>query len=160
MGRVSFAGNRCMSSTGIRRVLTALLSPPFYPKTMSIDISACGLGFIYASHIQRMLRLAAIDLSDNNFMLPPSKTVADGLLAVQKYLQDPPAVASRALEACLTQQLSDVAASAAGAVVDLIAWQTATTSTVSSGCGFMWCTLLKSRHLLHPHQRSYFLSSL
>lgn len=142
-----------MSSIGVRRVLSALLSPPFIPKFMSIDISACGLGFIYASHIQRLLRLAGIDLSDNNFMIPPSKTVADGLLAVQKYLQDPPAAASRALESCLTQQLSDVAVSAATAVVDLIAWQTATTSSLSPGCGLMWCTLLKSRHfsLLPQH---------
>jgi hypothetical protein len=148
--RVSFAGNRCMSNSGVRRVLTALLSPPFTPKLMSIDVSACGFGFIFASHIQRLLRLAAIDLSDNNFMLPPAKTVADGLHAVQKYLHDPPAAASRALESCLAQQLADVATSAAAAVVDLITWQTATTSSVSPGCGMMWCTLLKSRHRPAP----------
>jgi hypothetical protein len=143
-----------MSSVGVRRVLTALLSPPFHPKSMSLDISACGIGFIYASHIQRLLRLAAVSLSDNNFMLPPSKTVASGLLAVQRYLQDPPAAASRALESCLSQQLSDVAVSAAAAVVDLIAWQTATTSSVSPGCGLMWCTLLKSRHYPSPPKRA------
>ena len=50
--RVCFAGNRCMSNSGVRRVLTALLSPPFNPKLMSIDVSACGFGFIFASHIQ------------------------------------------------------------------------------------------------------------
>jgi hypothetical protein len=143
-----------LGNTGIRRVLTALLSPPFNLKLMSINVSACGFGFIFALHIQRLLRLAAVDLSDNNFMLPPSKTVAEGLLAVQKYLQDPPVAASRALESCLAQQLSDVAISAATAVIDLTAWQTATTSCVTSGCGFMWCTLLKSRHL-PCHKRAF-----
>ena len=146
-----------MGNTGIRRVLNALLAPPFNLRLMSINVSACCFGFIFASHIQRLLRLAAVDLSDNNFMLPPSKTVAEGLLAVQKYLQDPPVVASRALESCLAQQLSDVAISAASAVIDLVAWQTATTSGVSLGCGYMWCTLLKSRHPPH-HQRLPFRS--
>ncbi len=68
----------------MRRLLTALLAPPFNPKSMSIDISGCGFGFIFASQIQRLLRVATLDISDNVFMLPPAKIVAGGMLAVQK----------------------------------------------------------------------------
>jgi hypothetical protein len=85
--RVSFAGNRSLRTTGARRVLTSLLAPPFNPKLMTIDMSACGFGFIFASHIQRLLRLAALTLADNVFMLPPAKIVDQGLIAVQKYLR-------------------------------------------------------------------------
>jgi hypothetical protein len=114
-------------------------------------VSACGISLIFASHIQRILRLAAINLSDNHFMLPPAKVVSHGLLAVQKYLQDPPAAASRALEACLSQQSQEIAASFANAVVDLVAWQLATTASISPGCGMQWCALLKSRQLPAPN---------